>query len=101
LDIAIDREGVVSAKDNATGSQLLVRAMGLSQQPVLERIFSSRHYGSKSPSVSVCWTFERDAPTKLMWALVPVCAGENEEERLAIVSSLKTQVPHPNDLPST
>jgi hypothetical protein len=101
LDIAIDSEGLVSARENTTGSQLLVRSRGLSQQPVLERIFSSRHYGSKSPSVSVCWTFERDAPTKLMWALVPVCAGENEEERLAIVSSLKSQVPHPNDLPST
>jgi hypothetical protein len=87
LDIAVDSEGVVSARDNTTGSQLLVRAIGLSQQPVLERIFSSRHYGSKSPSISACWTLERSVPTKLMWALVPVCVGENLKERMSVVQS--------------
>jgi hypothetical protein len=101
LEIAIDSEGLVSAKDSTTGSQLLVLSIGLSQRPVLERLFSSRHYGSKSPSISACWKLERSAPTKLMWALMPVCAGENEEERLAIVSSHRSQVPHPNELPAT
>ncbi|MBA2705774.1 MAG: alginate lyase family protein [Blastocatellia bacterium] len=85
LDIAIEREGVVSARDNTTGSQLLVQAIGLPQQPVFESLFSSRHYGSRNPSISACWTLERSVPTKLLWALVPVCAGENLEVRLRVV----------------
>ncbi|MDQ2975225.1 MAG: heparinase II/III family protein [Acidobacteriota bacterium] len=95
LDIAIDSEGLVSARDKTTGSKLLVRAIGLSQQPVLERIFSSRHYGSKSPSVSACWTLERSAPTKLLWALVPVCGGENLQERMNVVQSPMSNVQSP------
>jgi hypothetical protein len=85
LDIAIEQEGVLSARDHTTGSQLLVQAIGLPQPPVFESLFSSKHYGSKSPSISACWTLERSVPAKLLWALVPVCAGENLEERLRVV----------------
>lgn len=92
LDITIKSEGIVSARDRATGLQLLVQAIGLSQRPLLEESFCSTHYGAKSQSIAACWTIEGNVPVKLQWALVPVGHGENEEERLKLVQGPTSNV---------
>jgi len=69
------------------GTRLFVCAIDLLEQPQLEPRYSSKHYGSKLPSVSACWSTRTTLPRKLRWAIVPVCAGETIEERMKVVQS--------------
>jgi hypothetical protein len=55
---------------------------------LLEPRWTSRDYGAKMPSVSVCWTLHAQAPLKARWLLVPICAGEDESERIKIIEGL-------------
>jgi hypothetical protein len=48
----------------------------------LEPQFSSRDYGSKEASVSVCWTVKTAVPFTAQFLLVPVRPNENADERL-------------------
>jgi hypothetical protein len=84
-------EGLAVAWDKMSGARLFVCAIDLPQQPQLERRFTSKHYGSKLPSVSAGWSVRMGLPGKLRWAIVPVCAGEDIEERLRVLN-LKSEI---------
>ena len=71
------------------GVRLMIAASGLSVKADLENQFSSNDYGAKQPSVSVCWTVRAPLPAKAQFALIPVRRGENENERVAIVSEAR------------
>jgi len=49
---------------------------------VLEPRFSSRDYGAKAASESVCWSLKAAAPLSAQFLLVPVSADEDAHERL-------------------
>jgi hypothetical protein len=69
--------------DEATGARLLVvPAPGVETRPVIEARWSSRDYGRRAESQSICWAVRAPAPFRAAFALIPVCAGEDEGERL-------------------
>jgi hypothetical protein len=82
LDISIGADGSVEVCDKMNGARLLIVAEGLAAEPILESRFSSRDYGSKAPSVSVCWSMRSALPVNARFVLVPVQAGEDPSERL-------------------
>ena len=88
-NVGIRNEGLAVAWDKMSGARLFVCAIDLPQQPQLEPTFTSKHYGSKLPSISARWSVRRTVPCKLRWAIVPVCADEAVVERLAVFSGLK------------
>ena len=85
----------VMACDTSGGACLFVGPLDLDQPGKLEAQFTSRHYGFKSPSVSACWTAQATVPCKFRWAIVPVRAGENLEERIGVVQSPMSKVQSP------
>ncbi|MBC8030879.1 MAG: alginate lyase family protein [Pyrinomonadaceae bacterium] len=74
-------------------ARLFVCALDSQQQPQLEQQFTSKHYGSKLPSVSACWSVTASLPCKFRWAIVAVGVGESVEERLKVVQSPKSTCP--------
>ncbi|MEP6570135.1 MAG: alginate lyase family protein [Acidobacteriota bacterium] len=88
LEATLSDHDSVMARDNETGACLLVRPLGLDRVAELEGQFTSRHYGSKSPSISAVWTIVTMVPCKLRWAIVPVRMGEDQNERLSLVNAL-------------
>ena len=86
LDIEPYGANSVVAQDQNSGARLFICALDVREQPQFEHQFSSRHYGFKLPSVSACWSVKTTVPCTLRWAIVPLCAGENELERLETVS---------------
>jgi uncharacterized heparinase superfamily protein len=89
LETSLHAQGIVSACDKMTGARLLVVALDAEDVPLLEPRFMSREYGAKSASVSVCWTVRAAAPCNFRWALVPVCAREDEDKRLSLIESFR------------
>jgi hypothetical protein len=82
LEVSRD-EGMVIALDKSSGAKLIILSITLASEPTLEVQATSRHYGQKEESIAACWkTTQKDA--KLSWLIVPVCAGENEQERLQL-----------------
>jgi hypothetical protein len=79
-----DNNSVVAC-DQVTGACLIVRSLDLDQAAELEEQFTSRHYGSKLESLSGSWTTRTSVPCKLRWAIIPVCAGEDQNERLSVL----------------
>jgi hypothetical protein len=86
LETRVLDEETVSAYDKTTGAKLFVSSLDLQQQPALEDQFVSRDYGSKQPSVSARWSVTHDVPFQLRWAILPVCSGEDETQRLRLLS---------------
>ena len=93
LETKVRPDGIVEVCDKMNRARLLIVCQqpdsGEGQvdlTPALESRFSSRDYGQKEPSVSVCWTVRCAAPFRVEFQLIPVGAGENEKERVAIVS---------------
>ncbi len=86
LDVRCFGEHAVAAIDEISGTQLLICPIkpGELAEPALESQFVSRHYGSKLPSITATWSTSISAPSKLRWAIIPVCAGENPDERLTL-----------------
>jgi hypothetical protein len=84
LEIKRHSDNCVVACDARSGAQLFVCAIDLQQQVQFETQFSSKHYGSKARSLSATWTVKTKVPITLRWAILPVCPGENEEERLSL-----------------
>jgi hypothetical protein len=72
-----------------TGARLFVVALESSEAPELEPRFTSRDYGERSASLSACWKIRATAPLVLRWAIVPVCASEDEKERLGLIAELR------------
>ena len=90
LEVSLLENNRVIARDETTGASLIVSSLDLNQPAHLEGQFRSEHYGAKDESISACWTTKTHLPCKLRWAIVPVCVGENLEERLDIAQSPKS-----------
>ena len=84
-DVLEDRGVVV--RDAVSDSQICIWPLGDLPGPEFESQFVSRHYGSKSPSITAKWSTKITAPWKVRWAIVPVAAGEDVEERINNVRS--------------
>lgn len=85
VEATISANGIVTVTSGETAARLLIVPLDVNQLPELEPRWTSRDYGAKMASISVCWTVRAPAPLNQRWALVPVCANENEVERLEIV----------------
>jgi hypothetical protein len=85
LEVSIRANGIASACDKMTGASLFVAALDVDDAPELEPRFVSRDYGAKSKSLSACWTINAPVPLTLRWAVVPVCASDDENARLDLV----------------
>ena len=88
LETRMRADGMIEVCDKMNGARLLIAASGVNAKPVLESRFSSRDYGAKESSVSACWTVRGSVPLTARFALVPIRAGEDENERLGIVKRL-------------
>jgi len=84
LKIKVRPDGIVEVCDKMKGSRLLIVASGISVQAGLEARFSSRDYGAKEPSISVCWAVQVAVPLTAQFTLVPVGTNEDESERLGL-----------------
>lgn len=80
---------IVEVCDKMTGARLLICPLNLQETATLEPRWSSRDYGEKRESQAACWTIGAHAPLVVRWVLVPVCAGEEEAERLSLIAPLK------------
>jgi hypothetical protein len=87
LETKVRPDGIIEIGDKMNGARLLIAASGVNAEPVLESRFSSRDYGAKESSVSVCWTVRSAVPLTVRFALVPVYGNEDESERLALSRS--------------
>ena len=85
LETKVRTDGMIEIRDKVNGARLLIAASGVNAEPVLESRFSSRDYGTKESSVSVCWTVRGSVPMTARFALVPIRAGEDEEERVKVI----------------
>ena len=85
LEVSLLDGGQVVAYDKTIGAKLFVSCLEPGQQPTLEEQFVSRDFGSKQPSTSALWSVRHSVPHKLHWTILPVCPGENEDERLQLV----------------
>jgi Heparinase II/III-like protein/Heparinase II/III N-terminus len=86
FETSIGPDGTIDVYDKMNGARLLIKASGLAAEPVLESRFSSRDYGAKEASVSVCWTVQAALPVTAQFVLVPVRADEDESERLRLIN---------------
>jgi len=84
LEISVRPDGTIEVCDKMTFARLLIKPNGPSAEPVLESRFSSRDYGAKEQSVSVCWNVRAAMPVTAQFILIPVCAGEDASERLRL-----------------
>jgi uncharacterized heparinase superfamily protein len=78
-------DGTVEVLDKDSGARLLISMRALNTKPQLESRFSSRDYGNKQSSQSVCWKVRAAVPLLAEFALIPVRSDEVEEERMAIM----------------
>lgn len=95
LEVKLFDQNSVIACDAASGACLLVCALDLNPPAEVQTQFTSMQYGSKLESSSVCWTTRtgvHDRFRKLRWAVIPVCGGEDVQERLGIVQSPRSKV---------
>ena len=86
LETNVRADGTIEVCDKMNGARLLITVSGLDVEPVLESRFSSRDYGTKAPSVSVCWAVRTPLPVAGSFALIPVTSGDDEGERLSLAS---------------
>jgi len=102
LDSKVHHDGIVEVCDKMNGARLLIACRKpdgkggqpgqLEMKPALEPRFSSRDYGAKEPSVSVCWNVRGAAPLRIEFMLVPIRPGEDENERTKAVSEARSEI---------
>lgn len=85
VDASESENGIVTVISRNTGARLLIVPLVIKALPEMEPRWTSRDYGAKMASVSACWTLHATAPLMQRWALVPVCANENEAERIKLI----------------
>lgn len=85
LEISLFDNHSVMAHDKMTGARLLICSLDLKKPAELEAQFTSRHYGAKAESLSACWITRTSVPCNLRWAVIPVCAGDDQNERLSLL----------------
>ena len=88
LETNIRSDGIIEVCDKMNGAHLLIAASGLTAEPILEPRFSSRDYGAREPSVSVCWTARSSIPLSAQFVLVPVRADEDKSARLGLIRKM-------------
>jgi len=98
IETRVKSDDIVELRDKANDARLVIRCQkpdtgwGGEGGPVslplpeLESQFSSTDYGAKEESVSACWKINTTLPFGLRFQLIPICAGEDERERLRMVS---------------
>ena len=59
----------------------MISASGLNTEPQFESRFSSRDYGNKQMSQSVCWKVRAGVNLTAHFVLVPLAQSEDESER--------------------
>jgi hypothetical protein len=74
--------------DSASGARLIIAALDIEATPTVEARRTSRDYGEQVASQSLCWTLRADAPLKVAWAMLPICANDDEAARLKLVEQL-------------
>ena len=94
LETRIRPDGIVEACDKINGARLLIAYQKPDDQrrqsmvnrtdleAKLEPRSSSNDYGAKKPSISACWSARTALPYSAHFAIIPVCAKENDRERL-------------------
>jgi hypothetical protein len=85
LELTLKDNGLVVSFDPEIGARLLLWALDVNSIPKREEQSTSRHYGEKSPSTTICWSLKMAMPTRFRWALVPVSVEQNEDDRLSLV----------------
>ncbi|CAN5680063.1 hypothetical protein BH18ACI4_BH18ACI4_14550 [soil metagenome] len=90
LEVLLQAGGHTEIRDNENNARLLMASLNLNEKPEAEPRWFSRNYGSKVPSVALCWTVESEAPLHVRWLLVPICPVEDTAARLALVEHLRT-----------
>ncbi|MGB7925838.1 MAG: alginate lyase family protein [Pyrinomonadaceae bacterium] len=90
LETSLHGDTILRACDKIKNVRLLIAPLDPIAGPELEPRFASIDYGAKSPSVSACWAVRVSGPVfTVRWALVPVCAGEDESARLRLIADQK------------
>ncbi len=92
LEASMDADSTALIWDRMSGARLIISALDMDEQPELEARFMSRDYGQKSSSASLCWTVRVHVPAIFRWVIVPVCPGEDENERRAIIARLRNSI---------
>ncbi|HYE66485.1 MAG TPA: alginate lyase family protein [Pyrinomonadaceae bacterium] len=98
LEAGVHANGIVLACDKISGARLFIAALDPHEHPVFESLFASRDYGAKSPSLAACWSVRAHAPLTTRWMIVPVCASEDAEAKLELITRLQTAERPPNRL---
>jgi hypothetical protein len=88
LETSVRSDGSVEACDKMSGARLLIVASGLDLKPELEPRFSSRDYGARQQSASVCWRLRPALPLTAYFCIIPIASGENDAERLSLARDL-------------
>ena len=89
LETGVRSDGIVEVCDKISGASLLISTSGLAVEPALEASFSSRDYGAKEPSISVCWIVRVSPPLSVRFMLLPICSEEDEAERSKLIQRLR------------
>jgi uncharacterized heparinase superfamily protein len=94
LETSVRSDGLVEVCDKMNGARLLIAARELNTAsacyPELETRSSSRDYGAKELSVSACWSRRTALPFAMHFVIVPIRAGEDEDERLNMAIDLES-----------
>ncbi|MCM3873460.1 MAG: heparinase II/III-family protein, partial [Pyrinomonadaceae bacterium] len=98
LEVLPQADGLSEIREKRNGAGLLIGPLDLKEGPgesiwlvpAVEPRWFSRDYGAKTPSVALCWTVEAEAPFEVRWLLVPMCADEDTDARLAMVEHLRS-----------
>jgi hypothetical protein len=85
LEVSVYNQVAALADNKKNDTRLFVHALDLQKLPELEPQFTSRDYGAKEPSVTACWSTRAALPYKLRWLLIPICADDDERERLTLI----------------
>lgn len=80
LEVIVSGDRVLAG--DATGARLVLQTLSLRSTTTLEQQFTSRHYGSKLPSLTACWKTTASDGVSLRWAIIPVAANEDFERRI-------------------
>jgi hypothetical protein len=90
LESRLRDDGSVEVLDQVNSARLLIFSEGISATPEFETRFSSRDYGNKQLSTSVCWNVRAGVSLTAKFVLLPVCATDNQAEREASIAKFWT-----------
>ncbi len=89
LEIDESQDGPLQVRDAQTGSRLVIASMDLKEPAVFEPRWTSRDYGARVQSRAACWAIHAEAPVKFRWLLLPICAEEDENSRIALIARVQ------------